>query len=122
MGTSKNYDLGTKTVTKFEYETIGVINGVSVIKYKSGRGNGAPNYSNTSKAYYIYNNEKKRITQVVFYDENNKLERRMDWEHGHKEFKKGTPHIQYFDSEFTRNPNNEELKHFNLLKENNFNI
>lgn len=121
MGTSKNYDLGTKTLKKFEYNKLGSINGISIIKSDANISNGLPRHSVTSKCYIIYDRDKKKITQVGFYNEKNELYKRMDWGHNHKQFKEGTPHIQYFDEKnTTREPNEEELKLFNAIKEKNF--
>lgn len=120
MGTNKNYDYKDKKITKFEYSTIGQISGNKIIKYSGERGNGAPLHSNNSKIYIIYSPDKKRITQVAYYDENNIFYKRMDWEHSHYEFKKLSPHIQFSDNKITREPNAEELALFNKIKEQNF--
>lgn len=120
MGTNKNYDYKTKKITQFEYTTIGQISGKKIIKFSGKRGNGAPFHSNQSRIYIIYSPEKKRITQVAYYNENNEFYKRMDWEHSHYEFKKWSPHIQYTENNFTREPNAEELALFNKIKEQNF--
>ncbi len=120
MGTNKSYDFKHKKIIKFEYSTIGQIDGIKVIKFSGQRGNGAPLHSNKSKIYIIFTPDKKRITYVAFYDENYKFYKRMDWEHSHYQFPKGTPHIQYQDDNTTREPNAEELALFNKIKEQNF--
>ncbi len=120
MGTSRNYDYKNKKITKFEYNTIGNIDGYLVIKSSDVRGNGAPKFSNSSKIYIIYAPDKKRITYVAFYDKNNQFYKRMDWEHSHYEFPKGKPHIQYLNNNITREPNPEELEIFKKIKEQNF--
>ena len=97
-----------------------VFYGFEIIKSSDSRGNGAPKFSNGSKVYLIYAPDKKKISQVAYYNDNNEIYKRMDWEHEHKNFKKGIPHIQYYETNYTRNPNEEELKLFNKIKENNF--
>lgn len=120
MGTTKNYNKLTGEITKFEYETIGHVYDIPIIQSTEERNSGIPKYSHDSSSYVIYDRDKKRITQVAFYDPNHEVDRRMDWEHGHKEFLIGSPHVQSFANNSTRQANEYEQKIFNEIKRRNF--
>ena len=70
--------------------------------------------------YFIKDNNSNKVVQVAFYDKENRHYKRMDWDHEHREFIKGEPHIQFIDNKEYRAPNKEEQKIFNMLKERNF--
>lgn len=120
MGSDKYYDALTGKVTVHNYISLGEINNIKVIMSTGEVDNGLPRHSITSNIYFYYSKKKKAIIRVGFYDENHTLIKRMDWDHTHKDFKKGTPHIQYFTDNEAHALNEEEQKIFDELKRRNF--
>lgn len=119
MGDTKYYDRKNKVVTEYKYRTVGRVNNIEVIELKDGQ-NKIPIYSSNAKMYFIKDSYSNKIVQVAFYNEENRHYKRMDWEHNHREFKQGEPHIQFLDNKEYRAPNKEEQKIFDMLKERNF--
>lgn len=122
MGTQKNYDPIVGKVKEHHYANVGQIMDIKVIAKTVGQDNGLPKYSITSNIYIYYSNQKEIINRVGFYDENHQLILRMEWDHPHGQFKKGTPHVQNLIDGSTRAPNEYEQKIFDELKRRNFKL
>lgn len=104
-----------------DYEVVEEVDGIKVLNKKDSRSNSLPTYSDSSRYYATYNSTTGEIKQIACYDESTHAKLYdIDWSHDHGEFKKGEPHIHYYDEKGKSinavKPNQEQLELYNKFK------
>lgn len=104
-----------------DYEVVDEVDGVKVLKKKNSKSNSLPTYSDSAKYYATYDNNTGEIKQISCYDDTTHAKLYdIDWEHDHGEFKKGTPHVHYYDdkkkSSDAKAPTTEQMELYKKFK------
>ena len=90
------------------FHTIGEIDGVQIIVREKGFSVGAPEYSHSASRIYAIV-QKGKLKHLVFYDENHKFVKSIDFGHKHGELKQHV-HYDYMHRGKYGPPTEEDLK------------
>lgn len=125
MGNTRWFEGGKKEP---EYVVVEEYFGIKIIKPIGKNNTNTPLYSNSSEFYATYNPTTKFVTKISCYDKVTHVKLYdIEWGHNHGKFKKGTPHVQYYnnkerDKTKAYAPNKKQYKLYLMFKDKKVNI
>lgn len=78
-----------------EYETLYKISNIKFVRYKDSGSSKAPMETMTKGRIYVTVNENNQLSNIIYYDNNNKRIKQVDILHAHRDMKLHTHHGYY---------------------------